>query len=169
MSDSVRPHNTAAHQAPPFLGLFRQGHWSGLQFPSPVHESESESESEVVSDLCDSMDYSLPGSSVHGISQARVLEWGAIAFSLHAVNDWNSAYLPITGCSVTRLYLTLCDPMDYSSPDSSVHGISQVRILEWIAVSSSSGSSQPRDRTQVSCIAGVFFTTEPSGKPCVTG
>ena len=45
------------------------------------------------------------------------------------------------------------------------HGISQARILEWVAISSSRGSSQPRDRTHVSCIAGRFFTTEPPRKP----
>ena len=48
---------------------------------------------------------------------------------------------------------TLCDPMDYT-----VHGILQARILEWVAFPFSRGSSQPRDRTQVSCIAGGFFT-----------
>ena len=49
---------------------------------------------------------------------------------------------------------SLCDPMDYT-----VHGILLVRILEWVAFSFSRGSSQPRDRTQVSCIAGRFFTS----------
>ena len=49
---------------------------------------------------------------------------------------------------------TLCHAMDYT-----VHGILQARILEWVAVPSSRGSSQPRDRTQVSCIAGEFFTS----------
>ena len=55
--------------------------------------------------------------------------------------------------------LSLCDPMDYSLPGSSVHGILQAaRTLEWIAIPFSRGSSQPRDQTQVSCIAGRFFT-----------
>ena len=45
-----------------------------------------------------------------------------------------------------------CDPMDCSPPDSSVHGILQARILEWIAISFSRGSSQPRDRTHISCV-----------------
>ena len=49
---------------------------------------------------------------------------------------------------------TLCDPMDYT-----VHGILQARILEWIAFPFPSGSSQPRDQTQVSSIAGGFFTS----------
>ena len=59
---------------------------------------------------------------------------------------------------VTQWCLTLCDPMDCSPPGSSVHGILQARILEWIAMPSSRGSSQPKDRTQVSRIVGGFFT-----------
>ena len=58
----------------------------------------------------------------------------------------------------------LCDPMDCSPPDSSVHGIFQARILEWVAMPSSMGS-QPIDRTPVSCTAGGFFTAEPPVKP----
>ena len=53
---------------------------------------------------------------------------------------------------------TLCDPMYSSPPGSSVHGISQARILEWVASSFLRGSSQPRDQTQVSHIDGGFFT-----------
>ena len=73
---------TAAHQAPPSLGFSRQECWSGLPFPSPMDESEKWKWSwSVVWTLRDPMDCSLPGSSVHGIFQVRVLEWGAIAFS----------------------------------------------------------------------------------------
>ena len=65
------------------LGFSRQEHWSGLPFPSPMHESEKWKWSRlVVSDSSDPMDCSLPGSSIHGIFQARALEWGAIAFSM---------------------------------------------------------------------------------------
>ena len=53
---------------------------------------------------------------------------------------------------------TLCDLMDYRPPGSSVHGISQARILEWDAISFSRESSRPRDQTQVSCIVGGRFT-----------
>ena len=63
---------------------------------------------------------------------------------------------------------TLSDPVDYSPPGSSVHGILQARILEWTAMPSSRGSSQPRNQTHifcVSCIAGGFFIAEPLGKP----
>ena len=59
---------------------------------------------------------------------------------------------------VAQACLTLCDSMDCSLPGSFVHGIVQARILEWVAIPSSRGSSQPRDRTWVSCIAGRFFT-----------
>ena len=72
----------AAHQASPSLGFSRQEHWNGLPFPSPVHESEKWKWSRsVVSDSRDPMDCSSPGSSVHGILQARVLEWGAIGIN----------------------------------------------------------------------------------------
>ena len=53
---------------------------------------------------------------------------------------------------------TLCNPMDCSLPVSSAHGISLARVLEWVAISFSRGSSRPRDRTWVSCIAGRHFT-----------
>ena len=61
-------------------------------------------------------------------------------------------------CLIAQLCPTLCDPMDYSPPGSSVHRVLQARILEWIAMLSPRGSSQPRDWTQVSCLAGRFFT-----------
>ena len=61
--------------------------------------------------------------------------------------------------------LTLWDPIDSIPPGSSVHGILQARILEWVATPSSRGSSPPRDQTSISCIAGGCFTTEPWGKP----
>ena len=62
----------------------------------------------------------------------------------------------------------LCDPVDSSPPGSSVHGISQARILKWVAISFSRGSSQPRDCTCTlasPALAGGFFITAPPGKP----
>ena len=61
-------------------------------------------------------------------------------------------------CVCVQSCPTLCNPIDYSLPDSSVHGILQARTLEWVAISSSRGSSWPRDRTQIPCIAGRRFT-----------
>ena len=109
------------------------------------------SESEVAHScptLRDPLDCSPPGSPVHGIFQARVLEWVAIAFS-----DRKNCC-----CLVTRWCPTLCDPMDCSPSGSSVHGISQARILDRVAISFSRGSSRPRDRTWVSRIEGRHFT-----------
>ena len=75
--------------------------------------------------LSNPMDYSLPGSSTHGIFQAKVLEWGAIAFS-----DIRAA-----AAKSLQSYLTLCDPRDGSPPSSPVPGILQARTLEWVAIS----------------------------------
>ena len=67
---------------------------------------------------------------------------------------------------VTKSYLAfLRDAIDCNLLGFSVHGICQARILDWVAISFSRGSSQPRDWTHVSCLASGFFTTEPHGKP----
>ena len=66
-------------------------------------------------------------------------------------------------CLVTQSCLTLCDPMDCSPPGFSVHGIVQARILEWVAILFSRGSSPPRDWTCISCISCIgrgFLTIE---------
>ena len=67
-----------------------------------------------------------------------------------------------------RSCLTLCDPMDCSLSGSSVHGILQAKVLEWVAMPSSRGSSRPRSQTHISCgsfIVGGFFTAKPPEKP----
>ena len=61
-------------------------------------------------------------------------------------------------CLVAQSCPALCDPMDFSPPDFVVHGILQARIWKWVAILFSRGSSQPRDQTWVSCMAGRFFT-----------
>ena len=58
---------------------------------------------------------------------------------------------------VAQSCLTLCDPVDCSPPGLSIHGILQARILEWVTISFSRGSSQPRDQTRVSRIGGRRF------------
>ena len=65
----------------------------------------------------------------------------------------------------------LCDPINCSPPGSSVHGVSQARTLEWVAISFSRGSSRPRDWTWVSCINRwiFFFTVESPGEPHLAG
>ena len=99
----------AAHQALMFLGFSRQEYWSGLPFLSPMHESESEVIQSYPT-LSDPIDYSPPGSSVHGIFQARVLEWGAIAFFIAGTwcttNTENILHLKnITAYQESRIYV----------------------------------------------------------------
>ena len=93
MSDSVRPHRRQPTRLPhPWDSSGKNT--SGLPFPSPMHEVKSESEvAQSCPTLCDPMDCSLPGSSVHGIFQARVVEWGAIAFSILSKDSFNFVHL----------------------------------------------------------------------------
>ena len=81
-------------------------------------------------------------------------------------------------CSVAQLCLTVCSPLDCSPPRSSVHGIFQARIPEWVSISSSRGSSRFRDQicsrdqihiSLISCMAGGCFTDGPSGKALNSG
>ena len=70
-------------------------------------------------------------------------------------------------CVVTRSNPTLCDPIDYSLPGSSVHGIFQARILKWVAISFSRGSSHPRDQTCISCISRqILYHWATREAPC---
>ena len=71
---------------------------------------------------------------------------------------WVEAYKSPIKVKVSQSCLTPCHSMDYSLPGSSVHGILQARILEWVAFPISRVSSRPKDRTQVFCITGRFFT-----------
>ena len=66
---------------------------------------------------------------------------------------------------VAQLCLTLCDPMDCNPPGSSIHGILQARILEWVAVSSSRGSSQPPGEPRSPALQADALPSEPAGKP----
>ena len=100
------------------------------------------------------------------------LEWAAVSFSRGSSRPRDRTWVSCTGrrivyhwgpwelCCVlvVQSSITLCDPVDYSLPGSSLHGIFQVRILEWVAIFFSRGSSPPRDRSQVSCIASGLFT-----------
>ena len=66
------------------------------------------------------------------------------------VNKYTTSIYVHAACTVAQPCLTLCDPIDCNLPGSSLHGILQARILEWVAISSSRGSSWPRDRTHMS-------------------
>ena len=81
-----------------------------------------------------------------------------MAFSINPQNN-------LCQCTLKMKVLVgwwLCDPMDCGLPGSSVHGILQARILEWVAIPFSRGSSRHRDQIWVSCITGSFFTNLPS-------
>ena len=135
--------------------------------------------------LCDPIDGSPTGLSVPEILQARILEWVATSFSnawkwkvkvkslsrvWPSATPWTAAFqapplmgfsrqeywsgVPLPSPKVTQSRPTLCNPIDYTA-----HEILQARILEWVASPFSRGSSQSRNRTRVSCIAGGFFTS----------
>ena len=85
-------------------------------------------------------------------------DWSDLAAAAASMYIYLSIYLLLVWKLLSCV--TLCDPVDYSLPGSSVHGILQARILEWVTISFSRGSSRPRDQTQVSFIAGRFFTVQ---------
>ena len=120
--------------------------------------------------LYDPTDCSHPGSSVHGICQARILKLGCHFLLWRIFPTRDKTHISCISCTAggffttaplaaglflaTQSYPTLC-----SLPGSSMSiAILQARILEWVSIPSSRGASHPRDRTQVSCIAGRFFT-----------
>ena len=87
-----------------------------------------------------------------GKNSTNGLTWCRIATNLHfLINTCVCA----CACPVTESCLTLCNPMDCSLPGSSVHGILQERILEWVAISYSRGSSWPKDQTHIFCISCI--------------
>ena len=92
------------------------------------------------------------------------LTWhSSSGFSAFPVSLSHSSFL-VKGLAA-QLCLTLCDPVDCSPPGSSVHGMLWARILEWVAMPSSRGSSRPRDQTHISCIGKQILYTESPGKP----
>ena len=94
-------------------------------------------------------------SSVYGIVQILSILLSGFPSDQCRVNPWGLSYSPKV--LVSQLCLTLHYLMDCSPPSSYVHGILQARIVEWVAIPFSRGSSQPRDRTWVSLTAGRFF------------
>jgi len=137
MSDSVRPHRQQPTRLPHPWDSPGKNTGVGCHFLLQCMKVKSESEvAQSCPTLCDPMDCSLPGSSVHGIFQARVLEWGAIAFSKQGCRKLKSESHSVMSNPLW--------PHGLNSPWNS-----QARILEWVAILLSRGSSQPRDQTQV--------------------
>ena len=139
------------------------------------------------------MDYSLPGSSVCGIFQARILDWAVMPssrgyswprdrtqvsctagrpFTAEPPGKTNIILLLLRRqkkdtlwVKVTHLCLTLCHSLDYDPPGSSVCGIFQARILEWVAISCSWRFSRPRDQTCVSSLLPWQVDSLPLAPP----
>ena len=140
--------------------------------------------------LCYPMDCSPPGSSVHGILQARILEWVAMSFSRgsywprarthiscvsciiffttsttrEAPSLWYPPHLKVK-VLVAQSCLTLCNSMNCSPPVSSIYWILQARILEWVAMPFSRGFSWPRALTHVSCVSCISRGSSPLAPP----
>ena len=127
MSDSVRPHK----RQPTRLLWDSPGKNTGVGCHCLLQCMKVKSENEVAQSCptpSDPVDYSPPGSSIHGIFQARVLEWVVIAFSLPSAAAAAVAK-SLQSCPA------LCDSIDGSPPGSSIPGILQAKILEWVAIS----------------------------------
>ena len=91
--------------------------------------------------------------------------WGALLKTVYLCTlSKILCFLCLRVQSLSHLWL-FCDPMDCSPPGSSVHGILPAKILEYVVISSSRGSCQPRDWTHAFCIGSGFFTPEPLGRP----
>ena len=109
----------------------------------------------------------------HTGSWTSHFQWGVQHHNLNSSQDLGHSncslkshiYFCLCSCVLSWSVVSLWDLMDRSPPGSSVHAIFQARILEWVAISSSRGSSPSRDWTRVSCIGGRFFTTAPPRKP----
>ena len=87
---------------------------------------------------------------------SHTISLGSFIEGLHACNGIRPMRIYVCACVLSHFSCVwLCNPMDRSPPGSSVHGISQARILEWVAMPFSRGSSQPRDQTQVSYISCI--------------
>ena len=133
---------TAAYQAPLSMGFSKQEYWSGLPFPSLLVPWAGNDPGLLHWELRVFATLDCEGSPTPTVS------WKSFTSCVHAKS--------LQSCP------TLCNPMDCSLPGSSVHGIFQAIVLEWIVISFSRGSSHPRDWTCISyfsCIASGFFTT----------
>ena len=152
---------TVACQTPLSMGISRQEYWSGLPFPSPGDHPNPGIEPGSPALWADSR---VPLSMENALSFRSQHICHLLQLTQITLNYYLNYYLKIPiivlvmcVCVCAQSCLPLCDPMDYSPPGSSVHGIFQARILEWVAISYSRGSSRPRDQTCV--LASQFFTT----------
>ena len=105
-------------------------------------------------------------SPVYEVGSNRLMEPLSVLFAVTVLlRTSNTLRCACVHAKSLQLCLTLCDAMDCSLPGSSVHGILQARMLEWIAVPFSRGSSQPRDRTSFSCLLHCQADSLPLASP----
>ena len=128
---------TVAYKAPPPMGFSRQEYWSGLPFSSPGDLPNPGIELGSPALHTDA----LPSEHTHTHTHTHIYIYIYTHIHIHA--------------QLLQLCLTFCDPIDCSLPGFSVHGILQIRLLEWVAIPSSRGSSLPKDRTQASCVSCI--------------
>ena len=144
------------------MGFPRPEYWSGLPFPSPgdLFDPGIEPASPALADGFFTAE--LPGKPSHGLCCSCSVAQLCLTLCMPGFPVLH--YLPELG-------QTSCDPMDYSPPGSSVHGVFQARMLEWVAISSSRGSSRTRDRTWVSCTGQWihYHWTTREAQSCVWG
>ena len=141
------PWTSQARQAPLSMGFPRQEYWSKLPFPSPRVLPYPGMEPTSPALAGEFFTTEPPGKPRlrQSVNQELKESWNLINWIL---KKWSE---------VSQSSLTLCDPIDCSLPDSSIHGIFQARVLEWVAISFSRGSSLPRDWTWISRIVGRCF------------
>ena len=148
------------------MGFSRQECWSLLPFPSPEHLPDPGIKPVSLAlqirnlPLGDYMYTNICTHIFHSCMYTNMCD----LFELCEINNLTLIVCPFFKI-ISQSCPTLCDPIDYSLPGSSVHEIFQARVLEWIAVLFSRGSSWPRDQTQVSRIASRFFTIWATGRP----
>ena len=126
--------------------------------------------SSFLSSVWSSLAFDLHGKGEEESGEVRGQEWrgkmrqfegNRMVYQIYGIS-----FNPYCCYLVAKLCLALLQPSDLWPASSSVHGISQARILEWVAISFSRASSWPRDQTQgIPSLAGSFFTTESPGKP----
>ena len=173
------------------MGFSRPRYWCGSPFPSPGYLPNPGIEPRSPILQVDSLSAEPQGKSKGtGVGSLSLLQWTfttkdsnqgllhcrQILYQLsyqrnpieigctYIESNYMNHYSLLLSCLFAHSYPTLCDTMDCSSPCFSVHGISHARIPEWVAISSSRGSSWPRDWTHVSCISRQILYPWATGK-----
>ena len=165
---------TVARQAPLSMGFPRQEYWNGLQCPSPGNLPNPGTEPVSLASPALEGEFSTTESPGKGVHAQELSDFFSCTGTWAFCKQRDTSLLPFPhcwhGCVLSRFSCVwLCDPMDCSPPGSSVCGILQARILEWVAMPFSRGSSQPRDQTWVSGVSCVgrrgSLPLAPPGKP----